>query len=449
MSVVRIVRGLDIPLSGEPEQRIDDKLSVASVALLGDDYPDLRPSMRVGEGDRVKTGQALFADRRRENVIFTSPGCGIVEAIHRGPRRALGAVTIKLDGNEQETFPSWPAAQLSALRRDQVVDSLLASGLWTAFRTRPYGKVADPLTSPASLFITAMDSNPLAPRAEIVIEAYSQAFIDGLTALANLTEGSVFLCHAPYATLPQSLPDRIETVEFSGPHPAGLPGTHIHFLDPVGPAKTVWHANYQDVIAVGKQLTSGRLWSERIVALGGPMVREPRLIRTRLGACTDDLVKDELRDGPCRVISGSVLAGRHATGPQAYLGRYHNQISVISEAGQTMHQAEEAVAGQRFTTYGPRKFNRPVERKVSLSTALFGHPSAIFPLGGFERVMPLDILPVPLLRALAVGDTELARDLGCLELDEEDLALCSFVCPGKQDYGALLRAALSHIEKDG
>jgi Na+-transporting NADH:ubiquinone oxidoreductase subunit A len=449
MSVIRIVRGLDIPLSGEPEQRIDNKPAVASVALVGEDYPDLRPSMCVEEGDRVKTGQPLFADRRHEDVVFTSPGCGMVEAIHRGPRRALVSVVIRLEGDEAETFASWPEAELSGLRRDQVADSLLASGLWTALRARPYGKVPDPHTSPAALFITAMDSNPLAARAEVVIEAYPQAFIHGLTALATLSEGPVFLCHAPYATLPGPLPDGVEAVEFSGPHPAGLPGTHIHFLAPVGSASTVWHIGYQDVIAIGKLLTTGVLWTERVIALGGPMVREPRLIRTRLGACTDDLVTAELHEGSRRIISGSVLSGRQAAGPQAYLGRYHNQTSVIGEAGQTQDLNGKAATGEKFTSYGPRKYNRPVARKFALSTALHGRPSAIIPLGGFERVMPLDILPVPLLRALAVGDTELAKDLGCLELEEEDLALCSFVCPGKQDYGALLRAALSRIEKEG
>ncbi len=449
MSVVRIVQGLDIPLSGEPEQQIDDKSSVASVALLGEDYPGLRPSIRVAEGDRVKTGQVLFSDRRHDDLVFSSPGCGLVEGIHRGPRRALAAVTVRLDGDEAETFASWPEARLSGLRRDQVVDTLLTSGLWTALRARPYGKVADPRTNPAALFVTAMDSNPLAARAEVVIEADAQAFIHGLTALVKLTEGSVYLCHAPYAPLPEPLPDNVTVVEFAGPHPAGLPGTHIHFLDPVGTDKTVWHVGYQDVIAIGKLFTSGVLWTERVIALGGPMAHAPRLIRTRLGACTDDLVKDELRDGPCRVISGSVLSGRQAAGAEAYLGRYHSQISVIPEAGQPSNQAGETVTGQKFTTYGPRRYNRPVERKFALSTALHGRPSAIIPLGGFERVMPLDILPTPLLRALAVGDTELAKDLGCLELDEEDLALCSFVCPGKQDYGALLRAVLSRIEKDG
>jgi Na+-transporting NADH:ubiquinone oxidoreductase subunit A len=450
MSVIRIVRGLDLPIDGEPEQRVDEtKPVIASVALLGGDYIGLRATMRVEEGDRVKTGQPLFIDRRDDEVLFTSPGNGRVEAINRGARRALVSVTVRLDGDEAEAFPSWREDQLAGLRRDQVVDALLASGLWTALRARPFGKVADPRASPSSLFVTAMDSNPLAARAEVVLEEFASDFIHGLAVISHLTEDSIFLCHAPYATLPEPMPDRVEIAEFSGPHPAGLPGTHIHFLDPVGANKTVWHVGYQDVIAIGKLFTTGALWTERIIALGGSAARRPRLLRTRLGASTDELVKDELHESDCRVISGSVLSGRQATGAEAYLGRYHNQISAIPEARQSGDGAQGPAPGDRFTTYGPRRYNRPVARKFSLSTALHGRPSAIIPLDQFERVMPLDVLPIPLLRALAVGDTELATDLGCLELEEEDLALCGFVCPGKQDYGALLRAALRRIEKDG
>lgn len=446
---IRIVKGLEIPLKGIPEQVIAEKKSVTSVALLGGDYIGLSPTMRVEEGERVKTGQPLFVDRKHKDVVFTSPGSGVVDRIHRGPRRALLSVTVRLEGEAKEAFASWTEEQLPGLRRDQVVDNLLASGLWTALRTRPYSRVPDPQTIPSSVFVTAIDSNPLAARPDLVIDAFPRDFVNGLTVVSHLTEGPVFLCRSPDAEIPAGDTSKVSVAEFSGPHPAGLVGTHIHFLDPVGAQKTAWHLNYQDVIAIGKLFTTGLLWTERIIAVGGPVVRRPRLIRTRLGASTDELVRDELHDTECRVISGPVLSGRRASGPEAYLGRFHSQISVIAEAqdsqGRGGHQAQD----DRFTTYGPHAYNRPVERKFALSTALHGRPSAIIPLGGFERVMPLDILPTQLLRALSVGDTEMAKALGCLELDEEDLALCSFVCPGKQEYGPLLRAALHHIEKEG
>lgn len=446
---IRIVQGLDIPVEGSPEQEIADKKPVTSVALLGGDYIGLRPILKVKEGNRIKTGQPIFADRKHEGVVFTSPGSGVVKAIHRGPRRSLLSVIVSVEGQDEQAFASWSEDQLAGLRRDQVVDNLLASGQWTALRTRPYSKIPDPRTTPSSVFVTAMDSNPLAARADVVIGAYPQEFANGLIVVSHLTDGPVYLCHAPNVDIPSGGMAKTSTVEFSGPHPAGLVGTHIHFLDPVGPKKTVWQLSYQDVIAIGSLFTTGRLFTERVLALAGPVVRRPRLIRTQLGASTDDLVRDELHDIDCRVISGSILSGRQAWGPEAYLGRYHSQISVIGEAAGPHDGAGSPSHSGTFSIYGEYAIGRPLQRKRALSTALHGRPSSFVPLGGYERVLPLDILPTQLLRALLVGDTDMAQALGCLELDEDDLALCTFVCPSKQEYGPLLRAALERVEKEG
>jgi Na+-transporting NADH:ubiquinone oxidoreductase subunit A len=420
----KIRKGLDIPIPGAPEQAVAEGPRVASVALLGADTRGVRPDLLVGEGDRVRLGQTLFTDRKRPQIRFSAPAGGVVTAVNRGKRRALISIVIQRDEaeEERETTPAEPRDRLAVLGRDAVAERLLASGLWAAFRTRPYGKVPDPDGVPHSIFVTAMDSNPLAARAEVVIPAYAEDFADGLAVLAQLTPGPVFLCIDAGAEIPLGDPDKVKVARFAGPHPAGLAGTHIHFLDPVGAGKTVWHLGYQDVIAIGRLFTTGRLWVERIVAVAGPMVRRPRLIRTRLGANLEDLVDGELREGECRVVSGSLLSGRRAAGDDAYLGRYDTQVSVLAEAGR----------GE-----APRP-----------STALNGEPTAMVPLGGFERVMPLDILPTQLLRALLIGDIDMARALGCLELDEEDLALCSYLCPSKIDYGPLLRACLAQIEKE-
>ncbi|MHA1151121.1 MAG: Na(+)-translocating NADH-quinone reductase subunit A [Alphaproteobacteria bacterium] len=444
---MRIIQGLDIPIDGVPEQTISDRPEVSSVALLGSDYLGLSPSLRVQEGDRVKLGQPLFLDRKHPDIVFTAPGSGVVTEINRGRRRALQSVVLRLEGDEQETFSSWPGGELAALRRDQVKETLLASGLWTALRERPYSKVPDPKTTPRSIFVTALDSNPLAARSEVVIEEYPSDFATGLTLLSRLTDGPVFLCKAPYVDLPQGDSERISTVEFSGPHPSGLPGTHIHLLDPVGARGSVWYLGYQDVIAMGKLFTSGRLWVERIVALGGPVVKRPRLIRARLGASLDDLTQGELLEGAARIISGSVLSGRRARRTENHLGRHHSQVSVIAEARTGGERNPKN--GGAFSTHSILVPSQPRKRRFALTSALHGRQTAMVPLGGFERVMPLDILPTQLLRALLVGDTDMARALGCLELDEEDLALCSFVCPSKLNYGPLLRAALGRIEKDG
>ena len=440
VSPIRIIKGLDIPLAGEPEQVVSEPQPPDTVALLGRDYPSLRPALQVEVGDRVKSGQTLFSDRRDERIACTVPGCGVVSEIRRGARRALLAVIIRLEGDEEESFSAWPDGDLADLRRDQVVDTLLISGLWTALRTRPHGGTPAPDGVPSAIFVTAIDSNPLAARPEVIIGQQPEAFADGLTILGQLGDGPVYLCQAAGADLPQVESERITVAAFAGPHPSGLVGTHIHFLDPVGPDHTAWHLGYQDVIAIGKLFRSGRLWTERTVALGGPMVRRPRLLRTRLGADLAALTADELVDGPVRIISGSVLSGHIARGPEAYLGRFDNQVSVL---------AENEIAGETVSIHGLSPLRPRQRRRFALTTALNGPPRAMVPLGGFERVMPLDILPTQLLRALLVGDTDMAQALGALELAEEDLALCSFVCPGKQNYGLALRETLDRIERDG
>jgi Na+-transporting NADH:ubiquinone oxidoreductase subunit A len=428
---IRIDAGLDIPIAGAPEQVVSGRPEVTSVALLGRDHVGLSPSLRVQEGDRVKLGQPLFADRRHPEVLFTAPGAGVVRAINRGPRRALLSVVVSLEGDDQEDFPRWPESELGGLRRDQVTETLLASGLWTALRTRPYSKAPEPAATPRSIFVTALDSDPLAAPPELAIGEH---------------EGALFVCQAPGAGLPGGASDRIQAVEFTGPHPSGLVGTHVHALDPVDAGRSIWHIGYQDVIAIGKLFTGGRLWTERIVALAGPVVHRPRLIRARLGANCDDLVEGELDDLEARVISGSVLSGRRARRPENFLGRFHTQVSAIAEA--RPGEADGRGDGGAFSTHTLVR-GRPDGRRFALTSALHGRTTAMVPLGGFERVMPLDILPTQLLRALLVGDTDMAQALGALELDEEDLALCTFVCPSKLDYGPLLRATLTAIEKEG
>ncbi len=447
---IRIVEGLDLPLEGEPEQTISPAPSVTSVALVGGDYLGLRHALQVVSGDRVRLGQALFADRKHPEVAFTSPGSGVVAEINRGARRAIASIVVELSGDDEETFGAWPADRLAGLRRDQVIDTLLASGLWVALRRRPFNKVADPVVLPSSIFVTAIDSNPLAPDPVAIIDARREDFTNGLTVVSHLTEGPVYVCQAPRASLPTGAANNVSGVMFSGPHPSGLVGTHIHFLDPVGIRKQVWHLGYQDVIAIGKLFTSGRLWTDRIVALGGPMVERPRLIRTRLGATIEQLTRGELRDGPCRVISGSALSGRHAQGMVGYLGRYDQQVTVLAEAsGEPRRNRLIPRWGKGLSAYRlPLPGGGRRRRRFAPTTALHGRSTAMVPLGAFERVMPLDILPTQLLRALLVGDWDMAQALGCLELDEEDLALCTFVCPSKADYGPLLRECLEQIEKE-
>jgi len=445
--MINIKRGLDLPIAGAPAQRIEAGRPVRSVAVIGFDYPTMKPTMAVQVGDRVKLGQLLFSDKKSPGVNYTAPGAGVVSAVHRGEKRVLQSVVIDLDGDEEVTFASYSAAQLDGLSSEQVRENLQQSGLWTALRTRPFSKVPAIDATPASIFVTAIDTHPLAADPAVIIAEQSEAFEAGLKVLGNLAK--VFLCKAPNASLPGESLAKVQVESFNGPHPAGLAGTHIHFLDPVSASKSVWSIGYQDVIAVGKLFTSGRLSVERVVSLAGPVVEQPRLVRARLGANLDELTAGELQPGANRVVSGSVLGGRTAHGAFAYLGRYHQQVSCLREGKERemLHYLRAGVEKHSILNIYISKLMGG--KKFAFSTSTNGSPRAMVPVGNYEEVMPLDVLPTQLLRALIVGDTEVAQKLGCLELDEEDLALCTYVCAGKYEYGPILRDNLTRIEKEG
>lgn len=436
-----------MPIVGAPTQRIEAGRPVRSVAVIGFDYPTMKPTMAVQVGDRVKLGQILFSDKKSEGVHYTAPGAGVVSAVHRGEKRVLQSVVIDLEGDDEITFASYSSDQLEGLSSEQVRENLQQSGLWTALRTRPFSKVPAVDAVPNSIFVTAIDTHPLAADPAVIIAEQAEAFEAGLKVLGNLA--TVFLCKAPDASLPGESLAKVQVEAFSGPHPAGLAGTHIHFLDPVSASKSVWTIGYQDVIAVGKLFTSGRLWVERVVALGGPVVENPRLVRTRLGANLDELTAGELQPGANRVVSGSLLGGRTAHGAFAYLGRYHQQVSCLREGKERemLHYMRAGVEKHSILNIYISKLMGG--KKFAFSTSTNGSPRAMVPVGNYEEVMPLDVLPTQLLRALIVGDTEVAQKLGCLELDEEDLALCTYVCAGKYEYGPILRDNLTRIEKEG
>jgi len=443
-------KGLDLPISGTPEQTIDAAPAVKSVALIGPDYIGMKPTMEVSEGDRVRLGQVLFRDKKTDGVVYTSPGCGTVAAINRGAKRFFESIVIDLDGNEEETFASYSGIDLTTLSRDQVQENLVNSGLWPALRTRPFSKVPQPGTQPHSIFVQAIDTNPLAPSPRTVIAERDAEFTAGLQALSRLADGPTYLCTQAGVEIPGHDLGCVTHAEFDGPHPAGLPGTHIHLIDPVGLNKSVWYINYQDVIAVGHLFLTGKLLTERIVSLAGPQVNKPRLLRTRLGAHLSELTAGELKDDTNRVISGSVLSGRQAAGPYDYLGRYHNQISVIRDAADREFLGWQMPGVNKFSLRRVFASGFAADgRRFDLTSNRNGSRRAIVPIGMYEDVMPLDILPTFLLRALAVGDTDQAQALGALELDEEDLALCTFVDPGKHEFGPMLRDSLVQIELEG
>lgn len=448
MGLVKIKKGLDLPICGEPEQEIYKKENIKKVALIGYDYIGIKPAFAVSVGENVRLGQLLFRDKKMPCVKFTSPGTGKVIAINRGPKRVFESIVIELKGTEELTFDYFSEDQLKSLEIEKVKSILIESGLWTSLRTRPFSKIANPETKPNSIFVTAMDTNPHAPLIEKIINKNRKDFVNGLVVLSKLTSSRLFLCKAKGANIPIAGLDSLSVEEFSGPHPAGNVGTHIHFLDPVHINKKVWYINAQDVIAIGKLFLTGRIFVERIISLAGPSVKNPRLLEARIGASIDDMIEGELKEQENRVISGSILNGRNAYEANRFLGRYHQQISVLKEGrkreflgwlnpGFNKFSAKNIVLSRLFR-----------HKKFDFTTFLNGGKRAIVPIGIYEKVMPLDIFPTFLLRSLIVDDIEQAEKLGCLELDEEDLALCTFVCPSKIDYGPVLRRNLTIIGKE-
>ena len=441
--------GLDLPISGAPEQHIDIAKAVSRVALLGDDYVGMKPTMLVSPGESVKLGQPVFEDKKTAGVLYTSPASGTVAEVNRGQKRKFESIVIDVDGDDRYEFEEARGADPDALGREGITKQLLASGLWTSLRTRPFGKVPTPGSIPNSIFVQAIDTNPLAADPAVAMADRKDQFSLGLRCLAHLTEGDVFVCKGSDSEIPGAEIDGVRVETFAGPHPAGLVGTHIHFLDPVGPNKTVWYINYQDVCAIGSLLTTGTLDVRRIISLAGPLVKQPRLLETRIGADLLQLVDGELEELTPRVVSGSVLCGRSAIEPRQFLGRFHMQVSVLQEGDEREFLGWQKPGFDKYSTTRVFASAGMPGKKFDMTTTTHGSERAMVPLGTYEKVMPLDVLPTQLLRALICRDTDQAQQLGALELEEEDLALCTFVCPGKYEYGSLLRDNLSTIEREG
>ncbi|MBC8381152.1 MAG: Na+-transporting NADH:ubiquinone oxidoreductase subunit A [Porticoccaceae bacterium] len=446
--MIKVRRGLDLPISGAPEQVVYDGPTVSQVALVGLDYQGMKPTMAVREGDQVKLGQLLFTDKKNASARYTAPAAGTVVAINRGERRVFQSLVIDIDGDTSETFETYAVEQLDTLDRADVIENLVKSGQWTALRTRPFSKVPAADTMASSIFVTAMDTNPLSADPSVIVGQRREDFTSGLKILTRLTNGPVNLCVAPNSTIPGADIDGVRKIAFSGPHPAGLTGTHIHFVDPVSIDKTVWSIGYQDVIAIGALFTTGCIDVRRVIAIAGPQVTQPRLLGTRLGANINQLVIGELKNDENRVISGSVLSGRQAVSEFAFLGRYHSQVSVIQE-GRERQFLHYLRAGVDKHSSLPVFVSSLTKKLFNMTTSTNGSERAMVPVGGYEKVTALDILPIQLLRSLIVGDTEMAQKLGCLELDEDDMGLYTYVCVGKYEYGRILRDNLTRIEKEG
>lgn len=398
------------------ELDLNESRSVSRVAILGRDYRGINFELLCEEGDRVTAGSVLMRDARRPAIVFTSPGAGGVARIERGLRRKLVSLQINLDNTADTTRYTPPKTQdQSSLRA-----FMLESGAWTALRTRPFDNIPNPDGEPAAIFITAMENEPLAPAALPIINSFAAEFGAGVSALSKISAATLYVCHSRGCSLPVDESANLRCVSFAEGHSAGLPGVHINALCPIGFGDgEVWHVDYQDVISLGHLLLHGTAWLERVISIAGAAVQDAGMFRVPRGASISDLLEAESYQGPVRVLSGSALRGQTATGGEAYLGARHHQITVLPDTATNSPENRQATTG------------------------------VLIPNDALEDLAPPGIYPVPLMRALQVGDVDRARELGALELVEEDLALLSSACLSKSDYGLLLRNVLNQLEGAG
>lgn len=447
MDTINIKKGLDLPLQGAPEQKIHQGPSVRSVGVLGLDYIGLKPKVLVQEQDEVKRGTPLFFHKDNPDAVIVSPVTGRVRAVNRGARRVLQSVVIDAD-NVEDAGIEFGSLSDDASAED-VAKKICAAGLWTSFRTRPYSKVPQTDTKPLAIYVTALESEPLSAEANIIIEERTDDFAKGLAAVSKLTDGPTYLCQSPDLSFEGASGAGVTSVGFTGPHPAGLPGTHMHFLTPPKAEQPVWTISYQDVLAIGALARTGYLDPAIVVSICGPIAKNPRLVRTMAGASIEDLTEGEVTtDTIVRKLSGSVLSGREAAGPLSYIGRYHRQVSLIEEDKKQIPLGWIRPMPGKYA-FQPVLASAFSKKLYALTSNLNGGRRAMVPTGTFEELMPQDILPTQLLRALLIKDTDAAQALGALELDEEDLGLVGFACPAKYEYGLALRECLEKIEKEG
>jgi len=389
---------------------------VSCAALLGRDYHGINFELLCEQGDSVKAGSALMRDARRPAIVFTAPVAGSVAKIERGARRRLISLQIELDATSGSTSYTPPGTgDMASLRA-----FMLESGAWTALRTRPFGKIPDPDGEPAALFVTAMDSEPLAPAPEPIIDTFNTEFRAGVDALAGISDVPLYICHETGCSLPVIESAQVRCMPFAGGLSSGLPGVHINALCPIGfGGGEVWHIGYQDVISLGHLLLGGTAWQERVIAIGGAAVQNPHSMLVPPGASISELLEGELHDGPVQIYSGSAVRGHVVGRGEEYLGAGQRQITVLPES------VIDSRAGRQ------------------------GSAGVLIPNDALEALAPPGIYPVPLMRALQVGDVDRARSLGALELVEEDLALLSHACSSQCDYGLLLRNVLNQLEAAG
>ncbi|MEP7110426.1 MAG: Na(+)-translocating NADH-quinone reductase subunit A [Ferruginibacter sp.] len=445
---IKIKRGLDIKLAGEASKVFSNLALPEIIAIQPPDFTGLTPKLVIKEGDEVQSGTPLFYDKNNESIKFSSPVSGEVIEIVRGEKRKI--LKVKILADKEIKYVTQDKANPSELSRENIVEAIKNSGAWPFIRQRPFGIIANPDKMPKSIFISAFDSNPLAPDIDFIMQGNEENFQVGLDALQKLTDGKIHL-NTNAAITPGSIFSNARGVvinKISGPHPAGNLGTQIHHIDPVNKGEVVWCINPQDVLIIGKLFSTGKFDASRVVALTGSQVKNPKYYKTIVGSSVKNILTDGgLKEGENRIISGNVLTGIQIP-VDGNLGFYDSQITVIPEGHEHEFMGWLAPGFNKFSMSRTFFSWLTPNKKHQLNTNLHGEERPFVVTGQYERVFPMDIYPVQLLKSILIEDIEMMEKLGIYEVVEEDFALCEFVCTSKIKSQEIIRRGLDIIQKE-
>jgi Na+-transporting NADH:ubiquinone oxidoreductase subunit A len=445
--VIKIRRGLDIPMKGKAEKILVQAGPSEMYAVKPIDFAGLTPKLTVKVDQEVKAGSPLFFDKYHPEVLFTSPVSGKVVSVTRGERRRILEVVVKAD--PQISYESFKKGDPESMKREEVIENLQKSGLWPFIRQRPYRIIANGSDIPKAIFISGFDTAPLAPDYDFVLKGERDAFRMGIKALSRLTAGDIHISingAFPVSDVFKDL-DRVQLHSFRGPHPAGNVGIQIHHIDPVNKGDIAWTVNPQDVVIIGRLFEKGIFDASRIVTLAGSEVETPRYYKTMLGASIVPLVKDNVKEGNLRYISGNVLTGKKILN-DGYIGYYDSMVCVIPEGAHYDFLGWALPGLNKFSMSRTFLAWLTPNREFRLHTNLNGGKRAFVMTGQYEKVLPMDIYPVLLLKAILVEDIDKMENLGIYEVAEEDLALCEYVCTSKTDVQSILRSGIELMIKE-
>lgn len=452
MAEIRLKKGYNIPLAGAAKKELETAVAPSKVALLPFEFRGIKPKLSVKEGDTVQVGSPLFTDKQNPDIRFVSPVSGKVSAINRGERRKLMEIVVENDQKSDALkIGNWSKDSLGTLGVLEIKQALLKGGLWPHIMQRPFSIIANPEEMPRDIFISGFDTGPLASKIGFLLKDRLEDFQLGIDMLSKLTDGKIFL------SIPKtdSFFSKIKGVEinvFSGPHPAGNVGVQMHHVKPLKRGEMVWQINAVAVALIGRFFSTGEFPVERIVALAGSSVKEPKYISTTAAAPLAHLIPEsKLDEGEVRIVSGNVLTGRKSN-LNSYLGFYDTLITVLPEGTKKRKLLGYFLPGFKTESYSRTFFSSlvPGKKEYALDTLLKGGPRAfVMSASDYEKVVPMDILPVQLAKSVLAEDIEDMEGLGILELDEEDVALCSYMCLSKTDFGKILRDGLDLIQKEG